>query len=97
MTIKQLELLREMRSTLDNEFSFGTIGKKKFYTNKEASTLISINYINHFVIIDEGQCTVKQYNILTKIAGRKPKLKRELIGFSTAVEWIKLYSEKLAV
>ena len=97
MTIKQKNLLRDMLDTLDTEFDFGTIGRKSSYTNKEASELISLNKDMFFGIIDDGQCTVPQYKELTRIAGRKPKLERYLIGFSEAVIWIKKYGQRKAV
>jgi hypothetical protein len=92
-TQKQTELINDMLEVLDNEFDFGTIGKKKFYTGKEAYELISLNVDMFFGIKDGGQCTVKQYNQLTKIAGRKPKYERHLIGFSQAVDWINKYKK----
>lgn len=96
MTIKQKTLLTDMFRTLDTEFDFGTIGRKSSYTNKEASELISLNKDMFFGIMDEGQCTVKMYNELTRIAGRKPKLERHLIGFTQANEWIKQYGQRKA-
>ena len=95
-TQKQTELINDMLDVLDTEFDFGTIGKKKFYTGKEAYELIGLNIDMFFGIKDGGQCTVKQYNILTQIAGRKPKHERHLIGFSQAVDWIKKYQRKIA-
>jgi hypothetical protein len=94
MTNKQRELLRDMFEVLDNEFDFGSIGKKRFYTNNEASKLINLNKDMFFGIMDEGQCTVFQYNQLTHIAGRTPKLPRYLIGFTQAAEWIKNYKKR---
>jgi len=93
-TQKQTELINDMLDVLDDEFDYGTIGQKKFYTGKEAYELISLNKDIFFGIIDDGQCTVKQYNILTKIAGRKPKYERHLIGFTQAVDWINKYTKK---
>lgn len=96
MTNKQKELINDMLDVLDNEFDYGTIGQKKFYSSKEAYELIALNKDIFFGIIDDGQCTVKQYNILTKIAGRKPKYERHLIGFTQAVEWINKYTNRKA-
>jgi hypothetical protein len=93
-TPKQMELIKDMLDVLDNEFDFGTIGNKKFYTGKEAYEIIGLNKDIFFGIMDDGQCTVKQYNILTRIAGRKPKYPRHLIGFTQAVEWINKYTKK---
>jgi len=95
-TKKQAELILDMYRVLDTEMDFGTIGKKKFYTTSEASQLIKLNKDIYFGIMDEGQCTVRQYNQLTAIAGRKPKLPRYLIGYTTANEWIRKYSKKVA-
>jgi len=95
-TKKQIEMIKDMYRVLDNEFDFGNIGKKKTYSRKEASQLIGLNKDIFFGIMDEGQCTVRQYNELTKIAGRQPRLPRFLIGFTTANEWIRKYSEKVA-
>lgn len=96
-TEKQLTLINDMKETLDNEFDYGYINpNKKVYTSKEASQLIFLNKDIFFGIIDEGQCTVKQYNRLTQIAGRQPKLQRYLIGFTQANEWIKKYTAKVA-
>lgn len=91
---KQLELINDMIDYLDTEFDYGTVRKKKYYTVKEASELISLNKGLFFEIIDCGQCTPKQYNLLTKIAGRKPKWERHEIGFIQAVQWIKEYYKK---
>ena len=95
-TAKQMELILDMYRVLDTEMDFGTIGKKKSYNVSEASKLIFLNKDIYFGIIDEGQCTVRQYNALTKIAGRVPNIPRHLIGYSTAFEWIKKYSRKAA-
>lgn len=96
-TKKQMNLIDDMKKVLDTEFDYGHINiNKKVYTSKEASILIYLNKDIFFGIVDEGQCTVKQYNILTKIAGRKPKLERYLIGFTQANEWIKKYTVKVA-
>jgi hypothetical protein len=96
MTSNQKDLINDMLEVLDTEFDFGTIGEKKDYTSNEAYKLIGLNKSCFYGIMDEGQCTVKQYNILTKIAGRAPKLPRYLIGFSTAEEWIKKYTKKVS-
>ena len=97
MTLKQKTLLTDMFGALDTEFDFGKIGRKSSYTNKEASELIGLNKDMFFGIIDGGQCTVPQYKELTRIAGRKPKLERHLIGFSEAVMWINQYGQRKAV
>jgi hypothetical protein len=93
-TTTQTELIKDMLNVLDNEFDYGDIGKKQFYTGKEAYNLISLNKDMFYGIIDGGQCTVRQYNILTKIAGRPPKYERHLIGYTQAVEWINKYTRK---
>lgn len=93
-TKKQTELINDMLDVLDNEFDYGTIGQKKFYTSREAFEIISLNKDEFFSIIDDGKCTLKQYNELTKIAGRTPKYSRELIGFTQANEWIRQYKNK---
>lgn len=90
-TAKQLDLIQHMYDVLDTEFNFGTIGQKRFYSVPDASELIQLNSENFYNIIDAGQCTIKQYNELTKIAGRKPKFERWQIGFAQAVEWINKY------
>ena len=92
-TKKQVELIKEMYWVLSNEMDFGKIGKKSSYNIMEASKLIKLNKDMYFVIENEGQCTVRQYEKLSKIAGRKPKLDRYLIGFTTANEWIAKYSK----
>lgn len=94
-TKKQIELLKNMYNVLWTEMDWGTIGKKKAYTIKEASKLIKLNSDIFWGIMDDGQCTVRQYAILTKIAGRKPKLDRCHISYFLAVEWIKEYSDRL--
>jgi hypothetical protein len=91
-TAKQTELMNDMLEILDTEFDYGTIGKKKFFTSQEACKLIGLNHAEFWTIMDEGQCTVKQYNQLTSIAGRKPKKERHHISFMQAVEWIKQYA-----
>jgi hypothetical protein len=91
-TDKQINLINDMKKVLDNEFDFGTISNKETYTVREASKLIWLNKDVYFGIIDEGQCTIKQYNELTRIAGRKPKIERYLIGFTQANMWIAKYS-----
>lgn len=96
-TQKQLNLIQNMIDVLDNEFDFGSVGQKKFYSVPEASELITINRESFYNILDFGQCTVRQYNILTKIAGRKPKFERHQIGYSTAVDWIEKYYKKSEV
>lgn len=90
-TAKQLDLIQSMFDVLDNEFNFGTIGKKKYYSVPEASELIQLNSYEFYSIINAGQCTPRQYNILTKIAGRVPKYPRHLIGYTQAIEWINKY------
>jgi len=92
-TAKQIERLKDMYEILYNEMDFGTIGKKKFYTVDEASKLISLNNDIYWGIIDDGQCTVRQYAMLTKIAGRKPNIQRCYISFTQAVEWINKYNK----
>jgi len=91
-TAKQEELIKDMINVLDTDFDYGTIGKKKFYTSQEAYKLIGLNNDIFWGIMDDGQCTVKQYNQLTEIAGRKPKLERHHISFMQAVEWINQYA-----
>lgn len=91
-TVKQEERLNDMLEVLDNEFDYGNIGQKKFYTSQEVYKLIGLNTDIFFGIMYDGQCTVKQYNILIKIAGRKPKLERHHISYMQAVEWIKQYT-----
>ena len=95
-TKKQVEIINDMRDVLDNEFDFGSIETKSNYSIKEASELIKMNKDIYFGIMDEGQCTVRQYNELTRIAGRAPRLPRYLIGYSTAIQWIREYSSKVA-
>lgn len=90
-TTKQIERLKDMYSVLYTEMDFGTIGKKKFYTVEEASNLIALNNDIYWGIIDDGQCTVRQYAMLTKIAGRTPNIPRCYISFTQAVEWINKY------
>lgn len=92
-TAKQTERINDMLEVLDNEFDYGTIGKKRFYTSQEAYKLIGLNTDLFFGIMDDGQCTVKQYNELTKIAGRQPKLPRHYISFTQAVEWLRKYKK----
>lgn len=94
MTTKQRTLILDMYKVLDTEMDFGTIGKKKQYNGKEVYEIISLNKEAFYGIMDEGQCTVRQYNILTKIAGRKPKYERHLIGFTQAQIWIDKYNKK---
>jgi hypothetical protein len=96
MTKKQYDLIKNMYQVLDTEFDFGHTGKKGKYTVQEASKLIWLNKDIYFGIVDEGQCTVKQYNQLTEIAGRQPKLPRHLIGFTQAIEWLEQYGKKVA-
>lgn len=96
MTNKQRDLINDMLEVLDTEFNFGRLGKKKDYSTKEAYKLISLNKTDFFGIIDEGQCTVKQYNELTRIAGRTPKLPRHLISNTQAIEWIEKYTRKVS-
>lgn len=96
MTTKQQERLKSMYEVLDTEFDFGTIGRKKYYTSSEAYTLISLNSDMYWGIIDDGQCTVRQYNLLTKIAGRKPKLERCYITNFQAITWINQYTKKVS-
>ena len=93
MTKKQAELINNMIDILDTEFDYGLIQKKDTYTHDEVSKLIFLNKDNFYGIIDGGQCTVKQYNKLTAIAGRKPKLERHLIGHFEASQLIKKYSK----
>jgi hypothetical protein len=95
-TAKQEERLNDMFEVLDTEFDYGTIGKKKFYTSQEAYKLIGLNNDIFWGIMDDGQCTVKQYNQLTAIAGRKPKLERWTISFTQAVEWLRIYNKKVS-
>lgn len=95
-TAKQEERLNDMFEVLDTEFDYGTIGKKRFYTSQEAYKLIGLNNDMFWGIMDDGQCTVKQYNQLTKIAGRKPKLERYCISFTQAVEWLRKYNKKVS-
>lgn len=95
-TSKQTERINDMLEILDTEFDYGTIGKKRFYTSQEAYKLIGLNTDLFFGIMDDGQCTVKQYNILTEIAGRKPKLERHHISYTQAVEWIRQYTKKVS-
>mgnify|MGYP001586051447 CR=1 FL=1 len=95
-TVKQEERLNDMFEVLDTEFDYGTIGKKKFYTSQEAYKLIGLNNDMFYGIMNDGQCTVKQYNTLTAIAGRKPKKERHHISFMQAVEWINEYSKKVS-
>lgn len=92
-TAKQEERLNDMFEVLDTEFDYGTIGKKRFYTSQEAYKLIGLNNDMFWGIMDDGQCTVKQYNELTKIAGRQPKLERHFISFTQAVEWLRKYKK----
>jgi hypothetical protein len=92
-TAKQEKRINDMLEVLDNEFDYGIIGKKKVYTSQEAYKLIGLNTDLFFGIIDDGQCTVKQYNQLTAIAGRKPRLERHYISFKKAVEWLKQYQK----
>jgi hypothetical protein len=94
---KQLELINDMIDYLDTEFDYGTIKKKRYYSCKEASELISLNKDFFYQVVDYGQCSPKQYNLLTKIAGRKPKYERHQIGFSTAAQWIEQYYKKKVV
>jgi hypothetical protein len=94
---KQMELINDMLEYLDTEFDYGQIKKKKYYSCKEASDLINLNKDLFYQIIDCGQCSPKQYNLLTKIAGRKPKFERHEIGFSTAAKWIEQYYKKKEV
>lgn len=54
MTRKQTELLTNMYKVLDSQMDFGTIGKKKQYTSKEAYTIISLNKEAFYGIMDEG-------------------------------------------
>ena len=91
---KQIELINDMIDYFDTEFDYGRVAKKKYYSCKEASELISLNKDLFYQIIDCGQCSVKQYNLLTKIAGRKPKYERHQIGFSTATQWIEQYYKR---
>jgi hypothetical protein len=93
MTKPQAELLKSMNEVLAQEFDFGTIGKKARYTNYEAGKLISLNCEIFYGIIDDGQCTVRQYNKLTEIAGRTPKQPRHMISFYEANKWIEKYSK----
>jgi hypothetical protein len=93
MTKPQAELLKSMNEVLDNEFDFGNIGKKARYTNYEAGQLISLNKDIFYGIIDDGQCTVRQYNKLTAIAGRQPKQSRHMISYYEANQWIEKYSK----
>lgn len=95
-TAKQTQRINEMLEVLDTEFDFGTIGKKSFYTSQEAYKLIGLNTDLFFGIMDDGQCTVKQYNILTKIAGRQPKIARNYISYTQAVIWINQYTSKVS-
>jgi len=94
---KQLELINDMIDYLDTEFDYGTVKKKKYYSCKEASELISLNKDLFYQVIDCGQCSPKQYNLLIKIAGRKPKFERHEIGFTQAVQWIEQYYKKKEV
>lgn len=94
MTSKQKELLISMREVLDHEMDYGRFGEKEVYSNYEASLIIKLNEDLFFGIINDGQCTVRQYNTLKKIAGRKPKRERHEISFVQAVDWIKKYSKK---
>jgi len=93
MTTKQAELMKSMNEVLAQEFDFGTIGKKKQYTGQEAYKLISLNSEIFYGIIDDGQCTVRQYNKLTAIAGRAPKQPRHMISYYEANQWIEKYSK----
>jgi len=97
MTKKQCNLLKEMYLVLDTEFDFGVIGKKKTYSSQEAFKLIGLNKDLFYLIIDEGQCTVRQYNELQKIAGRKLKKERHFLSFQQAAEWIKEYGKAVKV
>ena len=90
-THKQLDLIKNMLDYLDTEFDFGNIGKKNYYSIPEASQLIKLNKDLFYSIINDGQCSPRQYNELTRIAGRKPKFERHEIGFSTAAQWISQY------
>ena len=94
MTIKQKELIVRMYKTLSKQFDFGTIGKKsmKKLTVNEASELIKLNQDLFWVIENEGQCTIRQYETLTKIANRSPKIERKFITFIQAQRWINEYS-----
>ena len=93
-TAKQLDFIQRIIDVLDNEFDFGDIGQKRYYSIQEANELITLNKDSYYDIVDSGQCTVSQYNLLTKIAGRTPKYERHHIGFAQAVEWINRYTQR---
>ena len=40
---KQIELINDMIDYLDTEFDYGRVAKKKYYSCKEASELISLD------------------------------------------------------
>jgi len=94
MTVKQAKLLKEMYEVMDFGMDFGKIGKKKQYTNWEASQLISLNQDIYYLITSEGQCTFRQYKKLWVLAGRQPKLERHMITYNQAQKWIDEYSKK---
>jgi hypothetical protein len=93
MTSKQKKLIDDMIDILDYEMDYGTIGKKSWYTPKQAYTIIGLNKDLFFSCVEDGQCSPKQYRQLTEIAGRTPRIERHHISQVQALEWIREYGK----
>ena len=90
--------LNEMVEYLGTEFNWGRIKSRNIENMSDSQVyfLNSANYDLWFEIKASKKCTIGQYEELTRIAGRKPKLSRTAMSYFQAKKWIEQYSKKVS-